>query len=252
VPAEPVPPVDVDALRLTGRVPVHVAVIMDGNGRWARARGLPRFRGHAAGMRSVREVIEGAVEAGISWLTLFAFSQENWNRPVREIGSLMRLLERYVSKEREELRRQGVRVRVFGDRARLGDSTRRAIDEIEKATESGSVLRLNLMISYGGRAELARAARRLAERVAAGTLSPDSIDEATVSGELYTAGMPDPDLLIRTSGEQRISNFLLWQLAYTELYITPVLWPDFRREHLFAAIHEYQKRDRRFGRVTAG
>ncbi|MGD8278768.1 MAG: polyprenyl diphosphate synthase [Gemmatimonadota bacterium] len=251
MPAEPVPPVDVDALRLTGRIPVHVAVIMDGNGRWARARGLPRFRGHAAGMRSVREVIEGGIEAGISWLTLFAFSQENWNRPAREIGSLMRLLERYVSKERDELCRQGVRVRIFGDRDRLGESTRRAIAEIEGATSSGTVLGLNLMISYGGRAELARAARHLAERVAAGTLRTEAIDESAVAGELYTAGMPDPDLLIRTSGEQRISNFLLWQLAYTELYITPVLWPDFRRDHLFAAIHDYQKRDRRFGRVTA-
>lgn len=248
---EPVAPVDVDALRLAGRIPVHVAVIMDGNGRWARARGLPRFRGHAAGMHSVREVIEGSIQAGVSWLTLFAFSQENWNRPVREIGSLMRLLERYVSRERDELCRQGVRVRVFGDLDRLGESTRRAIAEIQSATEAGSVLGLNLMISYGGRAELARAARRLAERVAAGGLQPGSIDEAAVAGELYTSGMPDPDLLIRTSGEQRISNFLLWQMAYTEMYITPVLWPDFGREQLFAAIHDYQKRDRRFGRVTA-
>lgn len=249
--AEPVLPVDVHTLRPTGRIPAHVAVIMDGNGRWARARGLPRFRGHAAGMRSVREVIEGAIEAGVSWLTLFAFSQENWNRPVREIGSLMRLLERYVSKERDELCRQGVRVRIFGDMDRLAESTRRAIGEIQRATAAGTVLGLNLMISYGGRAELVRAARRLAERVAAGTLRPDAIDEEAVAGELYTAGMPDPDLLIRTSGEQRISNFLLWQLAYTEMYITPVLWPDFQREHLFAAILDYQKRDRRFGRVTA-
>jgi undecaprenyl diphosphate synthase len=202
-------------------------------------------------MRSVREVIEGAIEAGVSWLTLFAFSQENWNRPAREIGSLMRLLERYLSKEREELCRQGVRVRIFGDMDRLGESTRRAVAEIQRATAGGTVLSLSLMISYGGRAELARAARRLAERVAAGALRPEAIDEGAVAGELFTAGMPDPDLLIRTSGEQRISNFLLWQTAYTEMYITPVLWPDFRREHLFAAIHDYQKRDRRFGRVTA-
>jgi undecaprenyl diphosphate synthase len=239
------------AIRLDGRIPAHVAVIMDGNGRWARLRGLPRFRGHAAGMQSVREVIEGAIEAGVSWLTLFAFSQENWSRPAREIASLMRLLERYVVRERDELRRQGVRVRVYGDLARLGPSTVRAVEDIQAATASGAVLGLNLMISYGARAEIARAARRLAERVEAGELRVGEIDEADVAAELYTAGMPDPDLLIRTSGEQRISNFLLWQLAYTELYITPVLWPDFRREHLFAAIHDYQKRDRRFGRVTA-
>jgi len=247
----PAPSDDLAAIRQGGRIPAHVAVIMDGNGRWARARGLPRFRGHAAGMQSVREVIEGAIEAGVSWLTLFAFSQENWNRPAREIGSLMRLLERYVTKERDELCRQGVRVRIFGDHEPLPAQTRRAIDEIQAATASGAALGLNLMISYGGRAEIARSARRLAERVAAGRLQPGEIDEAAVAGELFTAGMPDPDLLIRTSGEQRISNFLLWQLAYTELWLTPVLWPDFRREHLFRAIRDYQKRDRRFGRVTA-
>jgi len=238
-------------IRQEGRLPAHVAVIMDGNGRWARARNLPRYRGHAAGMESVREVIEGAIEVGVPILTLFAFSQENWNRPAAEVAALMALLQRYVTKEREELKRQGVLVRVFGDRERLARGPRTAIEEIEAATEGGKTLRLNLMISYGGRSELVRAARRLAERVQAGELSPDEIDEATLGNELYTAGLPDPDLLIRTSGEQRISNFMLWQLAYTELYITPVLWPEFRREHLYAAIHEYQKRERRFGRVSA-
>jgi undecaprenyl diphosphate synthase len=229
-----------------------VAVIMDGNGRWARARGLPRFRGHSAGMDAVRDVIEGACEAGVSWLTLFAFSQENWNRPATEVASLMRLLQRYVNRERDELVRQGVRVRVFGDRDRLGIGPRRSIENIESATAGGTALNLNLMISYGARAEITRAARRLAERVARGELAPDAINERTLAAELYTAGMPEPDLLIRTSGEQRISNFLLWQLAYTELYITPVLWPDFRRRDLFEAIHDFQKRERRFGRVTAG
>jgi undecaprenyl diphosphate synthase len=203
-------------------------------------------------MQAVREVVEGARLAGVSYLTLFAFSQENWNRPAREVASLMRLLERYVAKERDELRRQGVRVRVFGDLDRLGERQRAAIAEIERVTRSGARLNLNLMISYGSRAEIVRAVRRLLAKVAAGSLSADAIDETTFARELYTAGMPDPDLLIRTSGEQRISNFLLWQLAYTELYITPVLWPDFRREHLYEAIHDYQKRDRRFGRVTAG
>jgi undecaprenyl diphosphate synthase len=225
---------------------------MDGNGRWARSRGLPRFRGHAAGMRAVRESVEGAIEAGVSILTLFAFSQENWNRPAGEVASLMRLLERYVIRERDELRRQGVRVRMFGDRSRLGDRTRRAIEDAEQTTRDGTNLDLNLMISYGARAEIVRAARLLAEKVKRGTIEPDAIDESMFSAELYTSDMPDPDLLIRTSGEQRISNFLLWQLAYTELYITPVLWPDFTRSDLFLAIHDYQKRERRFGRVTVG
>ena len=238
------------AIRLGGRVPQHIAVIMDGNGRWAAARGLPRFRGHTAGMRSVREVVEGAIQAGVSWLTLFAFSQENWNRPAREIGALMRLLDRYVAKERDELVKQGVRVRVFGDLARIDARRQRAITAIEDATRTGTRLALQLMISYGGRNEIVRAARRLAERVEQGLLSVGEIDEATFAAELLTAGIPDPDLLIRTSGEQRISNFLLWQLAYTELYITPILWPDFDRTQLFAAIDEYQKRERRFGRVT--
>lgn len=237
-------------IKVDGRVPTHVAVIMDGNGRWARSRGLPRIRGHSAGATAVREVIEGAVEAGVSILTLFAFSQENWNRPAGEVGALMRLLQRYVVRERDELIRQGVRVHVHGDLDRLASTPRRAIDEIQRLTARGRTLHLNLMISYGGRAEIVRAAKRLAERVRSGELEPADIDEAAFSGELYTTGLPDPDLLIRTSGEQRISNFLLWQLAYTELYITPVLWPDFGREQLFTAIHDYQKRERRFGRVS--
>jgi undecaprenyl diphosphate synthase len=239
-------------IKLDGRMPNHVAVIMDGNGRWARSRGLPRIKGHTAGMTSVREAIEGAVEAGVPILTLFAFSQENWSRPESEVSALMRLMPRYVAKERDELQRQGVRVRVHGDLERLRAAPRKAVDEIQRVTASGRRLNLNLMVSYGSRAEIVRAARRLAERVRAGELDPDAIDEAAFAGELYTAGVPDPDLLIRTSGEFRISNFLLWQLAYTELYITPVLWPDFRRTHLFAAIQDYQKRERRFGRVTTG
>ncbi len=240
-----------DQIRRDGRVPEHVAVIMDGNGRWAKARGLPRSSGHAAGMKSVREVIEGAIEAGVRVLTLFAFSQENWNRPEREVSALMKLLQLYVTKEQAELIRQGVEVHVHGDVDRLAEAPRRAIERIESATRGGGVLHLNLMISYGGRAELARAARRLAERVQAGKLDPADITEDSLAAELYTSGLPDPDLLVRTSGEQRISNFMLWQVAYTELYITPLLWPEFRREHLFAAIHDYQQRERRFGRVTA-
>ncbi len=234
-----------------GQRPEHIAVIMDGNGRWARARGLPRFRGHQAGMDSVRDVIEGSVQAGIPILTLFAFSQENWKRPAAEISALMRLLQQYVARERDELIARGVQVRVFGRLDRMQSGPRSAIAEIERATASGSALRLNLMISYGGRAEIVRAAQALAREAVAGRLDPDAIDDTRFESELYTAGLPDPDLLIRTSGEQRISNFLLWQLAYTELYITPVLWPEFRREHLFEAILDYQRRERRYGRVSA-
>jgi undecaprenyl diphosphate synthase len=240
------------AIKVGGIIPAHVAVIMDGNGRWARARGLARFRGHSAGAKSVRACIEGAIDAGVEYLTLFTFSQENWSRPATEVAALMRLLRGYARRERDELKRQGVEVRVYGDLDRLAPAPRRAVDEIQDHTRGGRQLKLNMMISYGGRAEIARAARLLAERVARGELEPNAIDEAAVASELYTAGIPDPDLLIRTSGEQRISNFLLWQLAYTELFVTPVLWPDFRREHLFQAIYDYQRRERRFGRVTVG
>jgi undecaprenyl diphosphate synthase len=232
--------------------PRHVAVIMDGNGRWARGRGLPRYKGHAAGMAAVREVIEGAIEAGIEVLTLFAFSQENWDRPAPEVAALMLLLQRYVKSECAELKAQGVQVRVHGDLDRLSAAPRRAVEEIQRETRGGSTLVLNLMVSYGARAEIARAARSLAEQVAAGRLRPEEVDETAMSRHMYTADVPDPDLLIRTSGEQRISNFMLWQLAYTELYVTPTLWPDFDRRELFRALGEYGQRDRRFGRVEAG
>ena len=239
------------SIRLNGRIPAHVAIIMDGNGRWAAARGLARFRGHSAGMKSVREVTEGCIDVGVRILTLYAFSQENWQRPRAEVAALMRLFERYVAKERAELVKQGVEVKVFGEHSRITGAPRRAMESIEAATAGGRKLRLNLMISYGGRAEILRAAQRLAERVRAGELEPGQIDEASLSNELYTAGLPDPDLLIRTSGELRLSNFLLWQIAYTELFITPLLWPEFDRQQLYEAILDYQKRDRRFGRVTA-
>ncbi len=232
-----------------GKMPRHVAIIMDGNGRWARAHGRPRELGHRAGMKAVREAVEGSVEAGIEVLTLFAFSQENWNRPAAEVLALMGLLELYVRRERAELRRKGVEVRVLGDVEKLHGRTRSAVEDAVEYTRGGTKLRLNLAISYGSRAEIASAARRLAERVQAGTLLPEEIDEAALAAELYTAGDPDPDLLIRTSGEFRISNFLLWQLAYTELHISPVLWPDFTREHLFDAIRDFQCRERRFGRL---
>jgi undecaprenyl diphosphate synthase len=240
-----------EQIRAEGPMPAHIAIIMDGNGRWAAQRGLPRFRGHSAGMDAVRDVIEGSIEAGVNVLTLYAFSQENWSRPVTEVTALMRLLQRYVIKERDELVRQRVEVKVFGDLERVPRLPRLAIDSVVSATNGLGRLRLNLMISYGGRAEIVRAAQQLAEQVRAGVLKPDEIDEQVFASALYTANLPDPDLLIRTSGELRISNFLLWQLAYTELFITPVLWPEFRRHHLYEAIYDYQRRERRFGRVTA-
>jgi undecaprenyl diphosphate synthase len=238
-------------IMISGDVPGHVAIIMDGNGRWARARGRPREFGHRAGMAAVREVVEGAIEAGIPVLTLYAFSQENWKRPAGEVAALMGLLELYVRREGRELKARGVEVRVLGRMEQLGPRTRAALEGIVATTAGGPNLQLNLAISYGGRAEIVDAARRLAERVARGTLVPEEIDESLLEEQLYTAGISDPDLLIRTSGEQRISNFMLWQLAYTELHISPVLWPDFDREHLFAAILDYQRRERRFGGLVA-
>ena len=240
-----------DQIRLHGHVPRHVAIIMDGNGRWARERGRPREFGHKAGMSSVREAVEGSTDAGVEVLTLFAFSQENWHRPRGEVSALMSLLQLYVRREQRELKEKGVEVHVIGDLSRLGPRTRRALEGIVEHTAGGTRMRLNLAVSYGSRGEIVRAAQRLAERVRAGTLAPEEIDESTFASELYTARDPDPDLLIRTSGEHRISNFMLWQLAYTELHMTPVLWPDFRREHLFQAIRDFQRRERRFGRVAA-
>jgi undecaprenyl diphosphate synthase len=239
-----------EQVRLHGAVPQHIAIIMDGNGRWARGRSLPRPLGHHAGMEAVREVVAGCLDAGVEVLSLFAFSTENWQRPRSEIDALMGLLEEYIARETDELRTKAVRVRVLGDLERLSDSGREAVERVMRATEGGSALALNLCISYSSRAEITRAARLLAEWVAQGRLRPEEIDEESFAARLYTADFPDPDLLIRTSGEMRISNFLLWQLAYAEFYVTPVLWPDFTREHLFEAVLDFQRRDRRFGRVS--
>lgn len=238
-----------DRIRLSGDVPNHVAIIMDGNGRWAKQRGLPRHLGHREGMKSVRETIEGATEAGIKIMTLFAFSTENWNRPQKEVASLMSLLRRYARKELDSLKRQGVEVHVLGEAERFDDRTRDAVAMIVDGTKGGGTLRLNLMISYGGREEILRSVKILAERVAQGELTVDDLDEEALHQTLFTVNVPDPDLLIRTSGEYRISNFMLWQIAYTELHITPILWPDFNREHLFEAVLDYQRRDRRFGLI---
>jgi len=238
-------------VRVQGAVPRHVAIIMDGNGRWARERMLPRPVGHRHGMKSVRAVVEAAIEVGVEVLSLFAFSQENWQRPAGEVSALMSLLEEYIAKEARELDEQGVRVVFLGDLDRLGKRQRDAVDRVMALTAHNSKLLLNLFISYGARAELVRAARLLAEDVAAGRLTPEQVDETALAGKLFTAGCPDPDLLIRTSGEMRVSNFMLWQLAYTEIHISPVLWPDFGRADLYKAILDFQSRERRFGRVSA-
>jgi len=227
--------------------PVHVAIIMDGNGRWATARGKPRVFGHRAGVESVRRTIEAAGDLGIKYLTLFSFSSENWRRPATEIADLMGLLRLYLRKEVETLNKQGARLIVIGDRHRLAPDIVQAIEEAEEKTASNTKITIILALSYGGRAEIVDAARKIAERVQSGELSADQIDENVFDSALTTHGFPDPDLLIRTSGEQRISNFLLWQLAYAEFVFIDKLWPDFTAEDLQNAVEEYAKRERRYG-----
>jgi undecaprenyl diphosphate synthase len=236
----------------TGECPAHIAVIMDGNGRWAKRRGKPRVFGHQAGMKAVRRVIEACGDAGVKFLTLYAFSSENWSRPKREVRALMKLLELYTQSEREELRARGVRVKAIGRIEMLDESARRAIRSIEVFTRDGKKMLLNLAINYGGRCEIVDAVRRITQDVERGRLRPDDVDEDLFARFLYTSDIPDPDLLIRTSGEMRVSNFLLYQMAYTEIYVTDVLWPDFGKEHLYQAILDYQKRERRFGKVSSG
>jgi undecaprenyl diphosphate synthase len=234
------------------RVPTHVAIIMDGNGRWAAARGLPRAAGHRAGREAVRRTVEAARELGVGVLTLYAFSTENWRRPSDEVGALLALLHEAVLAEAEELHRSGIQLRVCGALDGLAPQTRAELDRAVALTAGNAALILNIAFNYGSRAELARAARLLAAEAAAGARTPESIDEAAVAARLYTADLPDPDLLIRTGREQRLSNFLLWQCAYAELVFLDVLWPDFGRDHLAAAIATYQQRQRRFGAVPGG
>jgi len=242
---------EVRALVARGGLPRHVAIIMDGNGRWAEARGKPRIHGHHAGMGSVRAVIEAAGDVGVPYLTLYAFSQENWKRPRAEVQALMTLLRRYIASEREELIEAGVRVRAIGETERLVPAARRELARLVEETADNDDLVVTLALSYGGRAEIVEAARQLAREAAAGEIDPEGIDEEAFADRLYAPDIPDPDLLIRTSGEMRLSNFLLWQLAYTELYITEVLWPDFDQQAFFDALTAYQKRERRFGTVFA-
>lgn len=228
-------------------VPTHVAIIMDGNGRWAKARGLPRTAGHKRGAEAVRRTVECARELGISYLTLYAFSAENWKRPSTEVTDLMGLLRLYLRNEVRNLHKNGIRLKVVGDRSRLGSDIVALIAESEALTAGNSALTLTLALSYGGRQEITEAARRIAREVAEGRLAPEDVDEEAVAARLFTTGMPDPDLVIRTSGEKRISNFLLWQSAYAELVFLDVLWPDFGRDELEAAIRDFHGRERRYG-----
>lgn len=230
--------------------PTHVAIIMDGNGRWATSRGLPRTAGHRRGMEAVRETVKGALDLGISYLTLYGFSSENWSRPQDEVRDLMGLLRLYLRREISDLSRRGVRVRFIGDRERLSADLVRLIEESEERTRHNVRLTLIIALSYGGRGEIVQAARSIARRVAAGEIEPEAVDERMLSGALHTHDVPDPDLVVRTSGEQRLSNFLLWQSAYAELVFVPCLWPDFDREQLRDAILEFRRRERRYGAVA--
>jgi len=231
------------------RVPRHVAIIMDGNGRWAAQRQLPRIEGHRRGTQAVEKTLEAAVEAGVEYLTLYAFSVENWSRPGMEVQALMMLLIETLKHYEKKLMEQQIRLRAIGRLQDLPEDVLRQLKKTEEATAGNTRMTLLLALSYGSRVELTEAIRDLAERARAGELDPASIDEKMISGHLYTAGIPDPDLLIRTSGEMRLSNFLLWQLSYTEIYVTPVFWPDFGREDFFKAVAEYSNRHRRFGGV---
>ena len=237
-----------EALIARGNIPRHVAIIMDGNGRWAKARGVPRLMGHRAGRESVREAVKGCASLGVEVLTLYTFSVENWQRPAREVRALMTILRQTLRAEREELLANNVRLEVIGRPSDLPGPVREEIAATQRYLSASTGMQLNLALSYSGRAEIVDAMRRIVADARSMKLDPAKLDDEFIASYLYTAGLPDPDLLIRTSGEMRISNFMLWQLAYTELWITDTLWPDFRRRHLFQAVAEFQGRERRFGR----
>ena len=230
-------------------IPKHIAIILDGNGRWAKAKGLPRKYGHIEGAKTVEVICEEAYKMGVQYLTVYAFSTENWNRPKDEVDALMTLLRNYMKTCLKTAAKNRMCVRVLGDKTGLDDDIRNRIAELEEATKDNDGLHFQIALNYGGRDELVRATKRLAMKVASGELKPENITEEMISDSLDTQGIPEPDLLIRTCNEQRISNFLLWQLAYTELYFTPVAWPDFSKEELTKAIEAYNKRDRKYGLV---
>ncbi|ESY72959.1 MULTISPECIES: isoprenyl transferase [unclassified Mesorhizobium] len=231
--------------------PAHVAIIMDGNGRWAKARGMPRLAGHRAGVEALRKTVRAAPGLGISYLTVYAFSSENWSRPKSEVSDLMGLLKMFIRRDLAELHQSGVRIRIIGDRAGLQPDIRGLLDEAESLTSANESLTLVIAFNYGGRDEIVRTARKLASAVARGELESDAISAESFAGALDTHGIPDPELVIRTSGELRLSNFLLWQAAYSELVFLPCYWPDFSREHLAEALREFAGRERRFGGLGA-
>lgn len=230
-------------------IPKHIAIIMDGNGRWAKQKGAMRIFGHKNAIQAVREAIEGSGELGVNYLTLFSFSTENWSRPKEEVEALMDLLVQTIVAETELMMKNKVRLKAIGDLESLPKTTYNKLVEVMHKTSANTGLTVNLALSYSGQWELTKATQRIAQKISEGSLRPGEITQQTLADHLDTAGIPDPELMIRTSGEYRISNFLLWQLAYTELYFTEVLWPDFRKTHLFAAIEDYQKRERRFGKT---
>lgn len=234
------------------KIPNHVAIILDGNGRWAKSKGMPRNYGHAQGAKAVEIICEEAYKMGIQYLTVYAFSTENWNRPKEEVDALMKLLRNYLKTCLKTAEKNKMCVRILGDKGGLEDDIRDRIEELEKATRNNEGLHFQIALNYGGRDEIVRAVKQIARQVKAGTLSIEDIDESRMDKLLDTRGIPEPDLLIRTCNEQRISNFLLWQLAYTEFYFTPVAWPDFTKKELVKAIEAYNERDRKFGLVTKG
>ena len=231
--------------------PAHVAIIMDGNGRWAKARGLPRLAGHKAGVEALRKTVRAAADQGIRWLTVYAFSSENWSRPKSEVSDLMGLLKLFIRRDLAELHQNGVRVRVIGDRDNLQSDIAALLEEAETLTAGNSAINLVIAFNYGGRDEIVRSARKLAQQAVAGNISPDEIDIEAFATTLDTSDIPDPDLVIRTSGEIRLSNFLLWQAAYSELFFLPCYWPDFTQDHLAEAIGQFAARERRFGGLAA-
>ena len=230
-------------------IPQHIAIIMDGNGRWARQRGKERSEGHIAGMNSLRETVRNAAEAGVKYLTVFAFSTENWGRPQAEVDALMELICKGVEMESEELAKVGIRVKTIGDRSRFSDKVKASLEKIEQMTQAGENMTFVLALNYSSRSEMTTAVQNIAKRVAAGEIKAEEIDEKMISESLYTSFMPDPDLIIRTSGECRLSNFLMWQASYSEFYFTPTLWPDFDKAELEKALEAYSARDRRYGLV---
>ena len=230
-------------------IPQHIAIIMDGNGRWARQRGKERSEGHIAGMNSLRETVRNAAEAGVKYLTVYAFSTENWGRPQAEVDALMELICKGVEMESEELAKVGIRVKTIGDRSRFSDKVKASLEKIEQMTQAGENMTFVLALNYSSRSEMTTAVQNIAKQVAAGEIKAEEIDDKMISESLYTSFMPDPDLIIRTSGECRLSNFLMWQASYSEFYFTPTLWPDFDKAELEKALEAYSARDRRYGLV---